>query len=195
MPLLVCCRTIGTQWVCCLHPLISSNVFNSVFGTPPVTVYGIAGILYYLHTWIYCKSKTFCHMLLFIFSRVLAITQMQATFARKAFPCFDEPAMKAIFHITLIHDPGTVALSNSRDIGKRTVWISLCKTSSVISHTLQFDYTFGLICFSQVQKPLKWMVMMLLGLGLNPQRGCLRILLLSLSVNLHTPASKKITWI
>uniref|UniRef100_A0A3B4CE00 Aminopeptidase n=1 Tax=Pygocentrus nattereri TaxID=42514 RepID=A0A3B4CE00_PYGNA len=44
--------------------------------------------------------------------KVVAITQMQATYARKAFPCFDEPAMKAIFHITLIHEPGTIALSN-----------------------------------------------------------------------------------
>lgn len=42
---------------------------------------------------------------------------MQATFARKAFPCFDEPAMKAVFNITIIHDRGTVALSNGRDIG------------------------------------------------------------------------------
>lgn len=48
--------------------------------------------------------------------KVVAITQMQATYARKAFPCFDEPAMKAVFHITLIHEPGTVALSNSRDV-------------------------------------------------------------------------------
>ncbi|XP_026110203.1 aminopeptidase N-like [Carassius auratus] len=45
--------------------------------------------------------------------KVVATTQMQATDARKAFPCFDEPAMKAIFHITLYHDPATVALSNS----------------------------------------------------------------------------------
>uniref|UniRef100_A0A8C1J9J6 Aminopeptidase n=1 Tax=Cyprinus carpio TaxID=7962 RepID=A0A8C1J9J6_CYPCA len=46
--------------------------------------------------------------------KVVATTQMQATDARKAFPCFDEPAMKAVFHITLYHDPATVALSNGQ---------------------------------------------------------------------------------
>ncbi|KAI7814437.1 aminopeptidase Ey [Triplophysa rosa] len=48
--------------------------------------------------------------------KIIAITQMQATYARKAFPCFDEPAMKAVFHITLIHDPETMALSNGQEI-------------------------------------------------------------------------------
>uniref|UniRef100_A0A8C2CFD2 Aminopeptidase n=1 Tax=Cyprinus carpio TaxID=7962 RepID=A0A8C2CFD2_CYPCA len=48
--------------------------------------------------------------------KIIAITQMQATYARKAFPCFDEPGMKAVFHITLIHDLETTALSNSQEI-------------------------------------------------------------------------------
>uniref|UniRef100_A0A3P8VR49 Aminopeptidase n=1 Tax=Cynoglossus semilaevis TaxID=244447 RepID=A0A3P8VR49_CYNSE len=48
--------------------------------------------------------------------KIVAASQMQATFARKAFPCFDEPAMKAVFNITIIHDPSTVALSNGKDI-------------------------------------------------------------------------------
>uniref|UniRef100_A0A4W6F7S8 Aminopeptidase n=1 Tax=Lates calcarifer TaxID=8187 RepID=A0A4W6F7S8_LATCA len=44
--------------------------------------------------------------------KIVATSQMHPTHARKVFPCFDEPAMKAVFYITLIHPPGTVALSN-----------------------------------------------------------------------------------
>uniref|UniRef100_A0A7N6AY37 Aminopeptidase n=1 Tax=Anabas testudineus TaxID=64144 RepID=A0A7N6AY37_ANATE len=44
--------------------------------------------------------------------KIVATSQMHPTHARKTFPCFDEPAMKAVFYITLIHPIGTVALSN-----------------------------------------------------------------------------------
>ncbi|XP_042331729.1 aminopeptidase N [Sceloporus undulatus] len=45
-------------------------------------------------------------------TKVVATTQMQAADARKAFPCFDEPAMKANFSVVLIHLSDHVALSN-----------------------------------------------------------------------------------
>jgi puromycin-sensitive aminopeptidase len=46
-------------------------------------------------------------------SRTMAATQFEATDARRAFPCWDEPSFKAVFAVTLGIDPALTAVSNT----------------------------------------------------------------------------------
>lgn len=48
--------------------------------------------------------------------KALAATQFESTDARRAFPCWDEPAFKAVFQVTLVVDDGLTAISNARVI-------------------------------------------------------------------------------
>jgi puromycin-sensitive aminopeptidase len=45
--------------------------------------------------------------------QIMAATQFEATDARRAFPCWDEPDFKAVFATTLVIDPHLAAVSNT----------------------------------------------------------------------------------
>jgi len=42
----------------------------------------------------------------------MAVTQFESTGARRAFPCFDEPGLKAMFKIKIARSPGHTILGN-----------------------------------------------------------------------------------
>ena len=48
---------------------------------------------------------------------MLATTQMEATDARRAFPCWDEPDAKAVFGVTLVVPDDLLAISNAGEVG------------------------------------------------------------------------------
>ena len=50
--------------------------------------------------------------------QVIATTQFEATDARRAFPCWDEPDRKAVFAVTLVVEEGLAAFSNTTEIAR-----------------------------------------------------------------------------
>jgi len=51
--------------------------------------------------------------------RVIAATQFESTNARRAFPCWDEPDLKATFEVTLVVPEDLMAVSSGTEVGAR----------------------------------------------------------------------------
>src|SRR3989344_3682422 len=78
--------------------------------------------------------------------RHMATTQFDATDARRAFPCFDEPAQKAIFHVSLVVPKGKTAISNTLPV-------------SVLEHDAEYE----IVKFSPTPKMSTYLLAFIIG--------------------------------
>ena len=75
--------------------------------------------------------------------KTIATTQFEATEARRAFPCWDEPDLKATFGVTLVVDDGLLAISNAAeaertDIGEGKVKVRFGDTIKMSTYLVAF---------------------------------------------------------
>jgi len=68
----------------------------------------------------------------------LASTQFESTDARRAFPCWDEPAFKAVYQVTLVVDEKLTAISNARVV-RETVLPGTGKKEVVFADSMKMS--------------------------------------------------------
>lgn len=76
-------------------------------------------------------------------SKVMVSTQFESLDARRAFPCWDEPAVKAVFEVTLIIPRELTAFSNMPELevsekGKGKRMIKYAPTPKMSTYLLAF---------------------------------------------------------
>jgi aminopeptidase 2 len=77
----------------------------------------------------------------------MAATHMQPTAARKVFPCFDEPALKATFTVTLVVDQHLTALGNM-DVSSSEAIISNSKPKKAVTFSKTPPMSTYIVCFA-----------------------------------------------
>ncbi|WP_419918055.1 M1 family metallopeptidase [Candidatus Poriferisocius sp.] len=75
--------------------------------------------------------------------RVIATTQFESTNARRAFPCWDEPDLKAVFEVTLVVPDGLMAISSGAEIASQPTGddrreVSFAPTMAMSTYLLAF---------------------------------------------------------
>lgn len=93
-------------------------------------------------------------ILIFFFYRYIATSKFEPTYARRAFPCFDEPAFKAEFTVKLVHPTGDCysALSNMNvEVKRWQKWIIFSYNSMIpqqVDDEIEFCRDSGFILIS-----------------------------------------------
>lgn len=75
--------------------------------------------------------------------QVIVVSQFEASDARRAFPCWDEPAFKAVFNVSMIVPESLTALSNTTevdrtDLGDGTMCVTFADTMSMSTYLVAF---------------------------------------------------------
>ncbi|XP_046982888.1 aminopeptidase N-like isoform X1 [Schistocerca americana] len=91
-------------------------------------------------------------------SKWIALTHFEATEARSAFPCFDEPVMKAMFQINIIHSSNYTAISNmpivhTEQLENEAGWIVDHFDTSLPMSTYLVAFTLSEMVFEMAKPP------------------------------------------